>query len=399
MDSIKLKFRASSKPGKHGVLFFQIIHDRTVRRVTIGHRIFSGEWCDDSETILLPDSASNRYAHVKAVMQHCEWEIERFHIISKAFGTRKYSVEELVDAFRTDSANGKSFFGFLQRKSSELRDVGRDRCSETMICSLRSFMQFRGGIDIDVDKITKEMMARYEAYMLKNGLRRNTTSFYMRNLRSAYKVAVEEGLTIDNNVFCRVYTGVDKTIKRAIGIGDIRKIRRLPLGTRPALEYARDMLMLCFYLRGISFIDLAFLRKKDVKGGRIVYGRRKTKKLLTVQIPPEADALFSKYPSDTQYLLPIIKTEDGSEREQYRRQLMAINRNLKKVGRMVQLPIPLSTYVMRHSWATIAHNKGIEIAVISEGLGHENELTTQIYLDSINTAEVDEANRKILDDL
>lgn len=78
---------------------------------------------------------------------------------------------------------------------------------------------------------------------------------------------------------------------------------------------------------------------------------------------------------------------------------MAINRNLKKVGRMVQLPIPLSTYVMRHSWATIAHDKGIEIAVISEGLGHENELTTQIYLDSINTAEVDNANRKILDDL
>lgn len=86
MDSIKLKFRASSKPGKHGVLFFQIIHDRTVRRVTIGHRIFSGEWCDDSETILLPDSASNRYAHVKAVMQHCEWEIERFTLYPRHSG-------------------------------------------------------------------------------------------------------------------------------------------------------------------------------------------------------------------------------------------------------------------------------------------------------------------------
>lgn len=110
-------------------------------------------------------------------------------------------------------------------------------------------------------------------------------------------------------------------------------------------------------------------------------------------------AIICKYQNSTQYLLPIITKEDGTERQQYRNQLIRINRHLKKIGTMTGISIPLSTYVMRHSWATIARDKGISLSVISEGLGHDSETTTKVYLDSIQKTKVDKANRLILNDI
>ena len=79
--------------------------------------------------------------------------------------------------------------------------------------------------------------------------------------------------------------------------------------------------------------------------------------------------------------------------------MMKINRNLKKIGKMINLSVPLSTYVARHAWATIARDKGISLSVISKGLGHDSEITTQIYLDSLQNSKIDKANRLILSDL
>lgn len=103
--------------------------------------------------------------------------------------------------------------------------------------------------------------------------------------------------------------------------------------------------------------------------------------------------------SHTKYLLPIILSEDGDERRQYQNQMMKINRRLKVIASMADIAVPLSLYYSRHSWATIARDKDIPLAIISEGLGHDSELTTQIYLDSIKSCEVDKANRKVLEGL
>jgi len=136
-----------------------------------------------------------------------------------------------------------------------------------------------------------------------------------------------------------------------------------------------------------------------VEGGFIRYRRRKTGQQLTIEVTEQIETIVSKYASTTQYLLPIIIREDGTERRQYQNQMLRINRSLKKIGEMVGLPIPLSTYVSRHSWATIARDKNVPLSVISEALGHENESTTQIYLDSIRSTAVDKANRIVLEGL
>ncbi|MCF0194830.1 MAG: site-specific integrase [Bacteroidaceae bacterium] len=395
--SIKLKFRESTVQGKNGVLYFQIIHEKSIRRLNTAHHITPSEWDAQNECVIMPSPQSPRYNKLCAIISDIDWEMKRFAMLEKAHDGK--SIDELVAAFQGKGADGKGLFDFMRSQSERLRKLNRERCSETMMQTLRSFMKFRGGIDICLEKLTKDIVEQYEAWLKGRGLKRNTSSFYLRTLRNAYNIAVDEGLTDDKQLFRKVYTGVDKTIKRAIGIEDIRAIKRLDLRNTPSLEMTRDILMFSFYMRGMSFVDMAYLSKKNLQGPRIVYCRKKTGQQLTIEVLPEAKEIIDKYESDSQYLLPIIKTENGDVRRQCKNAITMVNRNLKKIGAMVGLTDSLTTYVMRHSWATIARNKGIGLSVISEGLGHDNEATTQIYLDSISTSRVDKANRSILDDL
>ena len=222
----------------------------------------------------------------------------------------------------------------------------------------------------------------------------------MRILRAVYNRAVEQELIEQRNPFRRVYTGVDKTQKRALPMSVIKKIHALDLGLNPALDYARDMFMMSFFLRGMSFIDMAFLRKTDLQNGSITYRRRKTNQKLTIGWTREMQTLVDKYPENpTQYILPIIQKEGIDERLRYRSAGYNINRSLKKIAKLVNVNIPLTLYCARHSWASAAKAKGIPLSVISEGMGHDSETTTQIYLASLETSVVDDANSLILSDL
>ncbi|WP_262911945.1 tyrosine-type recombinase/integrase, partial [Bacteroides caecigallinarum] len=349
--------------------------------------------------IIIPDNDHSRYEHLNSIIYNIKCRMKHYYYILDLYKNREYTIEEIIKAFQGETADGKGVFEYLRNQVHRLKQLGRQRCSETMESTLRSFMKFRGGIDLSLSNLSANIFEQYEAYLKGKGVTRNTSSFYMRNFRTAYKLAVEEGLTNDNQPFRKVYTGIDKTLKRAITIDDIRRIKSLDLNSRPPLDYAKDMLLFSFYMRGMSFVDMAYLRKKDLVNGYISYRRKKTGQHLTIEITNEAQCIISKYINTTQYVLPIITTEDIDARKQYITQLIRVNRHLKVIGKMVNLPIPLSTYVVRHAWATIARDKGINISIISEGLGHNNEMTTRIYLDSIRASKVDEANRSILDEL
>ena len=168
----------------------------------------------------------------------------------------------------------------------------------------------------------------------------------------------------------------------------------------PALDYARDMFLMSFYLRGMSFIDMAFLKKTDLKNGHVTYRRRKTGQQLIIEWTKEMQMILDKYPGNSSgYLLPVIRKPVRNERSVYRNAAYNINRNLKRIAGMVGVTIPLTLYVARHSWASAARSKGIPLSVISEGMGHDSEATTQIYLVSLDTSVVDKANSLILKSL
>lgn len=163
------------------------------------------------------------------------------------------------------------------------------------------------------------------------------------------------------------------------------------------LDLARDLFMFSFYTRGMSFVDMAYLRKSDLRNGILSYRRRKTNRQLFVKWERQMQAIVDKYSTgDSPYLLPIIKNMETDSRRQYQNASHFVNTKLRKIGVMLGLSMPLTAYVARHGWASIAKSKQVPVATISEAMGHDSETTTRIYLASLDTAHVDRANHLVL---
>lgn len=394
MTSIKIKFRPSSVEGKEGGIFFQIIHNRVVRQLNTDYKVFASEWDAEAECIIMNESRSNILSNIK---ERLEWDYARLKNVIKQLenDNMRFTADDVITAFHRLTKE-TSLFNFMHGVIAQLKQLDKVRTSETYTATLKSFMAFREEQDVPLDGITSDLMLLYEAYLKARDVRMNTISFYMRNLRAVYNRAVEKGLTPQNNPFRHVYTGVDKTVKRAIPIKSIKALKELYLSLKPSLDFARDMFLFSFYTRGMSFIDMAYLKKSDLKNGILTYRRRKTGQELTIKWEKCMDEIIAKYPkNETDFLLPII-TKQGNERKLYDNALHLVNYHLKDLSEMLQLQRPLTMYVARHSWASAAKAKNVPLSVISEGMGHDSEATTQIYLASLETSVVDKANKMIL---
>ena len=396
MASIKVKFRPSTNENKEGRIYYQIIQNRVIRQLKTYYRLFMHEWDKEENSIIV--AGSSRESHLQSIQERIDWDIKRLQsIINQLENKRvKYTVDDIISIFQKQ-ANEQSLFNFMQGVIAQLQKMGKQRTSETYRCTLKSFMHFREDKDVLLEDIDSDLMLMYEAYLRGRGLMRNSTSFYMRILRAVYNRAIEKDLITNRFPFKHVYTGIDKTIKRAISSKEIKLIKNLDLSLQPSLDFARDMFLFSFYTRGMSFIDMAYLKKKDLSNGILSYRRRKTGQQLFILWEDCMENIVDQYSSfSSPYLLSIIKEPTGNTRKQYHNALTLINHNLKAIGKELGLTLPLTMYVARHSWASIARDEGIPISVISEGMGHDSESTTQIYLASLETQIIDKANKKIL---
>ena len=406
MTSIKVKFRPSSVRGKEGTIYYQIIRGRVVRQLKTNYRIYAEEWNENRATVILCGCNNERYGYLFLLRGRINRDIRRLEKISVSLvntSRNSYTADDIIRKFQ-DTVTDDSFFSFMKEVIVQLKRLNRDRTAETYTATLSSFLRFQNRKDVLMEEMTSDLMQEYEAYLKASGIVMNTISFYMRILRAVYNRAVEKGIVEQRNPFRHVYTGIDKTVKRALALKEIRKIKELDLTFYPALDFARDMFLFSFYTRGMSFVDMAYLRKTDLKNGVLIYRRRKTGQQLSVKWEECMQAIVDKYKvrvmPDWPYLLPIITVMDAKKvRKQYKNSLYAVNLNLKRVAARIGLSIPLTTYVARHSWASIARNKNIPLAVISEAMGHDSELTTQIYLASLECSVIDKANTLILKDL
>ena len=394
MTSIKIKFRPSTVDGKEGGIYFQIIHSRVVRQMNTEYKVFAEEWNAESESIVIKESRSN---FLLGIQERLSWDVARLEKVVRTLEIerRRFTADDVISMFHKQTKES-SFFNFMHGVIAQLKQLGKIRTSETYIATFKSFMVFRENQDVPLDGISSDLMLLYEAHLKARDVSMNTISFYMRNLRAVYNRAVEKGLTPQNKPFRHVYTGVDKTIKRAIPIKEIKALKELDLSLKPSLNFARDMFMFSFYTRGMSFIDMAYLKKSDLQNGILTYRRRKTGQQLSIKWEKCMEDIVSKYAQNqTDYLLPIIK-ETVNERRQYDNALHMVNYHLKDLSLMLKLQRPLTMYVARHSWASAAKARNIPLSVISEGMGHDSEATTQIYLASLETSVVDKANKMIL---
>lgn len=401
MATVKVKFRPMAADSRRGKVFYQVIHKRLVRQISTDYTFNINEWNGRRGNIEQQLQAASRTG-LTTFKESIMSDLRRFRrvISDLSRGGDVFGADDVIDAF-VALCSRLSLFRFIEENVARLKCIGKERTAEIYRSTLNSVRRFSHGKDILMDDIDSALVESYGAYLRGRGLIPNTVSYYMRILRAVYNRACEEGIVeAVTNPFRHVYTGVDKTVKRALGIADISRIRQASLSSAPFLDYARDMFMMSFYLRGMSFVDLAYLKKSDVRSGKLSYRRRKTGQALAIRWTPEMQAIVDKYPPNpTEYLLPIIVSSRSSPRNQYRSRQYLINRHLKEVGRRAGVKLSLTMYVARHSWASIAKLKGVPIGVISEGLGHDREQTTQIYLATLDTSAVDRANDLIISSL
>lgn len=399
MATVKVKYRPSAQEGKEGTIFYRIIHNRVIRQIRTDYRIFREEWDNDKHAVII--TTGGREAFLRTVSGGVTRDLRRLDILIGRLESDggNFTADDVVEKFQ-EPTDGQYFFQFMEEVIARLERLGKTRTSETYTAALNSFMRFREGRDVLLDEIDSDLMEEYEAYLKGYGVSLNTVSFYNRILRAAYNRAVEKGLMTQRHPFRNVYTGMEKTLKRAIPFEAIRRIKGLDLSLKPALDFARDMFLFSFYTRGMSFVDMAYLRKSDLKNGMLSYRRKKTGQQLHIRWERCMQKIVEKHPNvTTEYLLPIITNPTASDRKQYENALHLVNRKLKLVAEMTGLPVPLTMYVSRHSWASTAKRKNVPLSVISEGMGHDSETTTQIYLASLDTSVIDEANKLILKDL
>lgn len=264
--------------------------------------------------------------------------------------------------------------------------------------AIKSYLTFQGKADASLSDITAEQVNGWQQWLRKKGVCLNSISCYMRSLRSFYNYAVEKGIVNQQHPFNKAFTGRTKTEKRSLEEEDIRRIKMVHLKKGSFLAMARDMFLFCFYALGMPFIDLFFLRKSQVSGDTLTYYRKKTGQRVCVHIEPCMREIIEKYDvSGSEYVFPLNTShnEDAAQQE-YLQLLGRYNRVLKILARKAEVTYKLTSYMARHTWASMAYQRNVALPVISKALGHTNTRTTLVYVKGINDNDLAVANQQLL---
>lgn len=321
---------------------------------------------------------------------------------------KDYSLNQLIEAVDKPLRNisvSEYLESIIQGLMKENR-VGNATHYQALYNSLEKFskinqLQF---VDIDVAFLNK-----YETHLRRIGNKGNTISIKMRTLKAVYNRAVKDNIIKQDYYPFNDYNVSklkDATRKRSISKEDIQKIIDLDVKVitkRPQslIQFSKDLFLFSYLGCGINMVDIAHLRKENIFDNRVMYKRHKTGKQISFLLHPLAKDIMEKYNSNlTGYIFPILDDSVHTTAEQQFRRIKKItyvaNKNLKKIGDAIGLQIPLTTYVSRHSFATILKRSGVNVAIISEALGHSDLKTTQIYLDTFENSQIDEAMKNLL---
>ncbi len=292
-----------------------------------------------------------------------------------------------------------------------LKREGKFPAMHVYACTLRSYEKFcaeerypkNTTASLSMQEIfTPERLKEYEDWLAGQQSSPNTISTYMRTLQAVYNRWMSPGIEGYNPVlFKDVYTKVESRTKRALTAEQMEQLRNtdfsvLTLRQQQVLTY----FLLMFMLRGMPFIDLAHLRKSDLRNRRITYRRHKTGKLMVVDVPPDAMRLLQKYrdKTDSEYLFPLLHGDLFMEEHHHRYQetLRHFNRELARLMKQLLPGVSVSSYTARHTWATLAYHSGVPVGLISQSLGHSSIRVTMTYLKPFDAEVIDRINRQVI---
>ena len=386
MATVKVKLRPSTVPGKAGTIYYQLTHLRQVKQITTKIHLHPQDWDSNKAQIIFTDSTS--------YLLQCkiDRDLDRLKKIIYKIDAEcaNYTVNEIIEKFYQTTAD-YSITDFFTQQIQKLKNDNRRGTARNYSKTLKSLKAFMKNTDSTFNIVTEQFVESYNTFLIQRGVVRNTISFYMRIFRSVYNKAVTQKIIEQTFPFKNVYTGVDRTRKRAVTETVISQLLSIDLKKSKALQFARDLFIFSFYARGMAFVDIVYLKKSNIQNGQE----------LTIRIETRLQNIINQYEKkDSPYLFPILNTEDENKAySQYEIALNYYNRQLKRLSKLLEPNINLSSYTPRHTWATTARNKNVPLSIISAGMGHSSEKTTLIYLTKIDNSIIDEVNKAIIDSI
>ena len=384
------------KPLRNGELPLKIrvTKDRKVRYVSLGVSTKPEHWdfkknqpkadCPNREYI--EKLIANRISEIKATIVELKAE------------ERDFTATSLLQKIDTKSSSLSIVEIFLEHLKF-LQSCKRTGYMLSIRQTYNSLLKFNGTLDIPFSEIDVNWLRRYEGWLRKSNKSENTIGIRFRNLRMIYNKAIEKGAVkkelypFDSYKVSKLHK---ETIKRAIVKDDIKRVLNYNVNGRDFYtSLAIALFSFSYYMGGINFVDMAYLQGSNIIDGRLVYYRKKTSKLINLPMNPEAMEIISRYNTGlTGYIFPILSFAHNTEQMKLNRLhkvITKVNKALKLIGQELGLPIKLTTYVARHSFATVLKRAGVSTSIISESLGHSSEKITQIYLDSFENSQINEA--------
>ncbi|MEM8893172.1 MAG: site-specific integrase [Bacteroidota bacterium] len=400
---LNLDKRRPKKSGTYPIIF-RLTHKRKTTSIRTGYEVPDKFWDVNREQIKSSYKGYDNIGRINNLL--LKKRSEGLDIIAKLDDQAELDRLDIraVKQRILGAASKSTFYIYTEKLIERFLNNERNGNARSYANVLREVKNHTNNVDFPFEELTYDFLLRFEESYLSRGLELNGLAVYMRTIRAIFNMAIKEGLVEASRYPFSHYTIKTKpTKKRAISFESIEKIVRLDLTADNVLFDARNFFLISFYLMGASFVDMANLKLNNQVDGRIQYRRRKTGKYYDIKITDQLATILNIYtkgkgPQD--YILPIIKS-DESERQnkEVHYALIAYNKRLKRLGEKVGIEEHLTSYVSRHSFASLANNKSIPITAISEMLGHQSIKTTQVYLAGLGNDQIDELNEQIINNL
>jgi integrase len=382
-------------------LKIRVIINRSSFHISLGHSIPAKEWDDVNQRIKSNSKTVSSTTRFNASLNGRKQEVYEVLLKLQDEGLLDDLSIDRIKSYLTKNSAETFALEFGEEIIEELvqgRKIGNARVYRTMLSSLRTFLNEK---DIPLRQINYSFVKKYEAWYLGKGNAINGLSVHLRTLRALINRAIKERrLPKDHNPFSDYKIAHQKTRKRAIKPDALQALKDYhPVTERQ--KRAKQYFFFSFLTIGSSFVDIALLKLSNIIEGRIQYKRRKTGRLHSIPVTPALQQIIDvvardKKPDD--YIFNIVRSEDPARQAvQIRDELRRYNKTLKDIGEACGIEIPLSSYVSRHTYATVARNRGIPVAAISEALGHTDVKTTAIYLDEFEQKDMDEFHKMVIE--
>jgi len=391
----------SQKKDKTYPLILRIINNRKSISIPLGYSFIENDWDDDLKEVKKSYTGVSSINRLNKLIQRKK--ISAMDIVNQLEDSgeiNNLSVKEIKARILNQNSNA-TFYNFTTEIINEMTDAERYGYARSINNTLQAVKTFTNEKDFSLKALDYKFLIGFENFCRKRGNTLNTIAVYMRTIKMIFNRGIKSGIVNrDQYPFSGYKIKTLKTKKRAVPRNVIEQIEKLQLKENTRIWHARNYFLFSFYAMGMNFADITYLKKENIVEGRIEYKRRKTKKLYSIRITEGINnilKIYTKDKTDEDFIFPIIN-KDSSPQQQYEEYFETrriYNKQLKEIANIIEIETNLTSYVARHSWATIAKHKGVPIAAISEGMGHEDVKTTEIYLDSFDKKVLDDYNKLI----